>query len=178
MGLGGPFNPFLLNPAGWLDAAYMSYAWPDYFRPAPPPPQPTSVPPLQPAKVTSLDGLYSSVAGFHPATFLRAPLHSHHLGPLGAPPPPPHSGTQPERDTDTDEEDIDVVRSAFRPLSGGAAPATITEPDSTVQEPPVTPPPPPAPKCDLKAPKKQILASPPTKLHPTQSHKAQVWRPY
>lgn len=31
MGLGGGFNPFLLNP-GWLDAAYMSYAWPDYFR--------------------------------------------------------------------------------------------------------------------------------------------------
>lgn len=27
----GAFNPFLLNP-GWLDAAYMSYAWPDYFR--------------------------------------------------------------------------------------------------------------------------------------------------
>lgn len=31
MGLGGGFNPFLLNPS-WLDAAYMSYAWPDYFR--------------------------------------------------------------------------------------------------------------------------------------------------
>lgn len=25
------FNPFLLNP-GWLDAAYMSYAFPDYLR--------------------------------------------------------------------------------------------------------------------------------------------------
>ncbi|XP_044738694.1 segmentation protein Runt-like isoform X2 [Chrysoperla carnea] len=31
MGLHGGLNPFLLNP-GWLDAAYMSYAWPDYFR--------------------------------------------------------------------------------------------------------------------------------------------------
>lgn len=31
MGIGAAFNPFLLNP-GWLDAAYMSYAWPDYFR--------------------------------------------------------------------------------------------------------------------------------------------------
>jgi hypothetical protein len=27
----GGFNPFLLN-AGWLDAAYMNYAWSDYFR--------------------------------------------------------------------------------------------------------------------------------------------------
>lgn len=27
----GGFNPFMLSP-GWLDAAYMSYAWPDYFR--------------------------------------------------------------------------------------------------------------------------------------------------
>lgn len=25
------FNPFLLNP-GWLDAAYMTYAFPDYLR--------------------------------------------------------------------------------------------------------------------------------------------------
>lgn len=25
------FNPFMLN-AGWLDAAYMNYAWTDYFR--------------------------------------------------------------------------------------------------------------------------------------------------
>lgn len=30
-GLPGGFNPFLLNP-GWLDAAYMSYAFPDYLR--------------------------------------------------------------------------------------------------------------------------------------------------
>lgn len=30
-GLPAGFNPFLLNP-GWLDAAYMSYAFPDYFR--------------------------------------------------------------------------------------------------------------------------------------------------
>lgn len=28
------FSPFLLNP-GWLDAAYMTYAWPDYFRSRP-----------------------------------------------------------------------------------------------------------------------------------------------
>uniref|UniRef100_A0A182PZN4 Runt domain-containing protein n=1 Tax=Anopheles farauti TaxID=69004 RepID=A0A182PZN4_9DIPT len=27
----GAFNPFILN-AGWLDAAYMNYAWSDYFR--------------------------------------------------------------------------------------------------------------------------------------------------
>ena len=27
----GGFNPFMLNP-GWLDAAYMNYAWTDYFR--------------------------------------------------------------------------------------------------------------------------------------------------
>lgn len=27
----GGFSPFILNP-GWLDAAYMSYALPDYFR--------------------------------------------------------------------------------------------------------------------------------------------------
>ncbi|KAF5287469.1 hypothetical protein FQA39_LY04097 [Lamprigera yunnana] len=33
-GLPGSFNPFLLNP-GWLDAAYMTYAWPDYFRTRP-----------------------------------------------------------------------------------------------------------------------------------------------
>ncbi|KAB0793210.1 hypothetical protein PPYR_12830 [Photinus pyralis] len=33
-GLPGAFNPFLLNP-GWLDAAYMTYAWPDYFRTRP-----------------------------------------------------------------------------------------------------------------------------------------------
>ncbi|XP_044759304.1 segmentation protein Runt [Coccinella septempunctata] len=30
-GLPGTFSPFFLNP-GWLDAAYMTYAWPDYFR--------------------------------------------------------------------------------------------------------------------------------------------------
>ncbi|XP_057663903.1 segmentation protein Runt [Diorhabda carinulata] len=30
-GLPGGFNPFLLNP-GWLDAAYMTYAFPDYLR--------------------------------------------------------------------------------------------------------------------------------------------------
>ncbi|XP_060522205.1 segmentation protein Runt [Cylas formicarius] len=30
-GLPGAFNPFLFNP-GWLDAAYMTYAWPDYLR--------------------------------------------------------------------------------------------------------------------------------------------------
>ncbi|CAG9832948.1 unnamed protein product [Diabrotica balteata] len=30
-GLPGGFNPFLINP-GWLDAAYMSYAFPDYLR--------------------------------------------------------------------------------------------------------------------------------------------------
>ncbi|GBP95400.1 Segmentation protein Runt [Eumeta japonica] len=29
----GAFSPFLLN-AGWLDAAYLNYAWADYFRPA------------------------------------------------------------------------------------------------------------------------------------------------
>ncbi|CAB3230867.1 unnamed protein product [Arctia plantaginis] len=28
----GAFSPFLLNP-GWLDAAYLNYAWADYFRP-------------------------------------------------------------------------------------------------------------------------------------------------
>lgn len=28
----GAFSPFLLNP-GWLDAAYLNYAWVDYFRP-------------------------------------------------------------------------------------------------------------------------------------------------
>ncbi|CAH2043890.1 unnamed protein product, partial [Iphiclides podalirius] len=28
----GAFNPFLLN-AGWFDAAYLNYAWADYFRP-------------------------------------------------------------------------------------------------------------------------------------------------
>ncbi|XP_068617823.1 segmentation protein Runt-like [Battus philenor] len=28
----GAFNPFLLNP-GWFDAAYLNYAWADYFRP-------------------------------------------------------------------------------------------------------------------------------------------------
>lgn len=27
----GSFNPFMLG-TNWLDAAYMSYAWPDYFR--------------------------------------------------------------------------------------------------------------------------------------------------
>lgn len=27
----GAFNPFLLN-SGWLDAAYLNYAWADYFR--------------------------------------------------------------------------------------------------------------------------------------------------
>ncbi|EAT42279.1 AAEL006167-PA [Aedes aegypti] len=27
----GAFNPFMLNP-GWIDAAYMNYAWSDYFR--------------------------------------------------------------------------------------------------------------------------------------------------
>lgn len=30
----GAFSPFLLNP-GWLDAAYLNYAWADYFRPPP-----------------------------------------------------------------------------------------------------------------------------------------------
>nr|CAH7745237.1 unnamed protein product [Callosobruchus chinensis] len=30
-GLPGGFNPFLINP-GWLDAAYMTYAFPDYLR--------------------------------------------------------------------------------------------------------------------------------------------------
>lgn len=30
-GMPAGFNPFLLNP-GWLDAAYMTYTWPDYFR--------------------------------------------------------------------------------------------------------------------------------------------------
>ncbi|XP_063706334.1 segmentation protein Runt [Culicoides brevitarsis] len=33
----GGFNPFMLN-AGWLDAAYMNYAWSDYFRHQPPHP--------------------------------------------------------------------------------------------------------------------------------------------
>lgn len=33
----GAFNPFMLN-AGWLDAAYMNYAWSDYFRHQPPHP--------------------------------------------------------------------------------------------------------------------------------------------
>lgn len=34
----GAFNPFLLN-SGWLDAAYLNYAWADYFRV----PQPASL---------------------------------------------------------------------------------------------------------------------------------------
>lgn len=33
-GMPGGFNPFLIGP-GWLDAAYMTYAWPDYFRSRP-----------------------------------------------------------------------------------------------------------------------------------------------
>lgn len=35
----GGFNPFLLNPQ-WLDSAYLSYAWPDYFRQRPSLPTP------------------------------------------------------------------------------------------------------------------------------------------
>lgn len=30
-GLPGGFNPFFINP-GWIDAAYMTYAFPDYLR--------------------------------------------------------------------------------------------------------------------------------------------------
>lgn len=47
MGLGGPFSPFLLGP-GWLDAAYMSYAWPDYFRVSRPAHQTIEPPAIRP----------------------------------------------------------------------------------------------------------------------------------
>lgn len=158
LGLAG-FNPFMLTPAGWLDAAYMGYAsWPDYLRPTVTSSAPAAAPPAPhlplppPAKPT-------------PPSIPTLPFHAF----LPRPPPlllPP----QPSA-TSSEDEEVDVVKSAFRP------PPAVAEPDSTVQEP--TPQP---VRCELKAKRTHQSAptSPSTKLHTTTpaTQKAHVWRPY
>lgn len=83
-GLPGAYNPFLLGPA-WLDAAYMQYNWPDYFRsrtatiPQPtmhPPPilkgnQPQLPPSIPQATEIYLPHMSSPPAAFHPPGLLQ-----------------------------------------------------------------------------------------------------------
>ncbi|CAG9857304.1 unnamed protein product [Phyllotreta striolata] len=181
-GIPGSFNPFLLNP-GWLDAAYMTYAFPDYLRrtvnipPQPPlvkpPPHDFFIPPPPPP------------AAFHAnPTFLPqyAPAPELPLRTLPANQPQEteiHSTMDNQSSSEADEEeDIDVVKSAFAPIkSASTLLQEIQHPDSTVadKEPD---------KCDrrgapgaLRTVKNVSVSagSPDTKL--TSSIKA-VWRPY
>lgn len=58
----GGINPFLLTP-GWLDAAYMSYAWPEYFRAGRPGMQPPHIPPPNVTSTTNAVPSPSSLKG-------------------------------------------------------------------------------------------------------------------
>ncbi|KAK4873558.1 hypothetical protein RN001_012918 [Aquatica leii] len=82
-GLPGAFNPFLLNP-GWLDAAYMTYAWPDYFRTRPNFPQQTNIhpslikgsTPLPPGNIQTPNDFYVPQGATPPSGFHNPPYLS------------------------------------------------------------------------------------------------------
>lgn len=88
------FNPFLLNPT-WLDAAYMSYAYPDYFRrstAATTIPTPQNISPL--LKTSSPSGMHGGPNELYLSPHVGSPYSSPHP-PANQPPPqqaPPNGG--------------------------------------------------------------------------------------
>ncbi|XP_065155701.1 segmentation protein Runt [Atheta coriaria] len=98
-GMPGNFNPFLLNPS-WFDAAYMSYALPDYFRNRGQqlhqnlvkPPMPATLP--TPAQAAADFYMPTTAPVFHPPpSFLpnipqsSQPNHQFHISPPLVPSP-------------------------------------------------------------------------------------------
>ncbi|KAL3274642.1 hypothetical protein HHI36_016022 [Cryptolaemus montrouzieri] len=83
-GMPGSFNPFFLNP-GWLDAAYMSYAWPDYFRPRSNMPQPPQSPLVKGSALPS--PLQPSADVYLPHVAQPPSLHHPHYMPSNGLPP-------------------------------------------------------------------------------------------
>ncbi|XP_047526205.1 segmentation protein Runt-like [Pieris napi] len=72
----GAFSPFLLNP-GWLDAAYLNYAWVDYFRP----PQAASL-------IKGTASMASPPVPLPPSDLFPFPPAMTNLPPAGLLPPP------------------------------------------------------------------------------------------
>ncbi|CAH0564871.1 unnamed protein product [Brassicogethes aeneus] len=195
-GMPGAFNPFLLNPQ-WLDSAYLSYAWPDYFRqrpttqylptPAQNFPQPNFLP-GNPGLVPHLPNNFDSM---HLRPMPQSPLDqlTVRLSPVSS---SQHSETQETKINSTindhnsshsEEEDeeieIDIdVKSAFVPLK----PASeflkeIQAPDSTTLTEDTSL------RKKLKSPSALSIRSmsPSTKIHssPTSLNSSKpVWRPY
>ncbi|XP_017771016.1 PREDICTED: segmentation protein Runt [Nicrophorus vespilloides] len=177
-GLPANFNPFLINPT-WFDAAYMSYAVPDYLRNrVPPMPQQALIKPTQTEFF-----IPQPPPVFHPPTFFPPtetfPIRHHPMEQLSLRLSSPVSNTQsisPNRLNSTldqstseqsEDEDIDVVKSAFQPIK----PASIVlqeiqHPDSTVKEEPLD-------KMELKAPSSRKLTTLSNSKPPSK-----VWRPY
>lgn len=191
------FNPFLLGP-GWLDAAYMSYAWPDYFRPARPPQHPAIVkgergnsrrprnnprfvPGQLPAPPVPPPGDFYLPPPAPPGqpsapfpAFLLPPLAAPKpFGPASAPhppsPPAPTIHSTSANSEEEDDEDIDVVRSAFVPIRAPPPqPPVQQEAADSTSEMA------PSPRCELKAPSSRRSEQ---QGATTKLGKA-VWRPY
>ncbi|XP_046675088.1 segmentation protein Runt-like isoform X2 [Homalodisca vitripennis] len=178
---GGGFGPFSLLPPQWLDATYMSYAWPEYFRrpqdlcKLPPPPichipkgpgsspGSTTVPQeffLPPPTLGLTPSAYSHLLHY-PGMDLLAPG-----SPMRKPSPPPSTDTSEAEDPP--QAGSPTVRSAFQQVR--PAPRSPDTPQSGPASPDivVTTSPPPA-----------TLTPPPGKILPkTTTSKTQVWRPY
>ncbi|RZC40671.1 Runt domain containing protein [Asbolus verrucosus] len=193
-GMPAGFNPFLLNP-GWLDAAYMTYTWPDYFRTRP------SQPNLHASLIKGANQLPPSNGEFylppqpqfHPPHNLLPPNGILPQFPLNDPslmrPVPPleqlnlrispvsnsqsptaqetkiHSTVDQSTSENSDDEDIDVVKSAFVPIK----PASLVLQE--IQHPDSTVQDKELKKNELKAPSSRNIKamteqkSPSTKIH-------------
>ncbi|EDW75212.2 uncharacterized protein Dwil_GK19815 [Drosophila willistoni] len=131
----GAFNPFMLNPA-WLDAAYMTYGYADYFRhqaaaaavhhpalaktspgggapppsggggAAPTPPDYHHVSQLTPPPAGAPSNQPATGSATALASTPQQPQHHHPAASSGMMPSPPP-------DADSDDEQIDVVKSEY-----------------------------------------------------------------
>ncbi|XP_054268502.1 segmentation protein Runt-like isoform X2 [Macrosteles quadrilineatus] len=181
----GGFGPFSLIPPQWLDATYMSYAWPEYFR------RPQDLCKLPPPPICHLPkgSATSPTTAMPPEFFLPPPTlglspaaYTHLLhypgmdlltpgSPLRKPSPPPSTDTSEAEDRGPSPGSLSV-RSAFqqvRPARSSPDTTTgTTSPDIVVT---ASPPP---PTTDTP------VISPPGKVLPktTSQTKASVWRPY
>ncbi|KAJ8984349.1 hypothetical protein NQ317_012570 [Molorchus minor] len=153
------FNPFFLNP-GWLDAAYMTYAFPDYLRP-----RPSS---LSPPPSNIHQHILKSSSPQNPLA-QETRIHS--------------TVDQSSASEQSDDEDIDVVKSAFVPIKPASVLLQeVQHPDSTVQDKDTV-----KTKSDLKAPSLRTIKNQPvspslsntkiTHSSPISTSKS-VWRPY
>uniref|UniRef100_A0A1B6CZY6 Runt domain-containing protein n=1 Tax=Clastoptera arizonana TaxID=38151 RepID=A0A1B6CZY6_9HEMI len=176
----GAFGPFSLIPPQWLDATYMSYAFPEYFRrpndfcKLPPPPlchlskvntspAPTTSPEFfLPPPSIGLTPVYPTILPYPPQDFLQT-------SPMRKPSPPPSTDTSETEDrASPSQSSAASVRSAFQQVR----PAKSSTPDIEVTTSP-SPAPESVPEDIENSPKvtAKITAKP-------TIQQTKVWRPY